>query len=172
MPKILIVSIPSLPTLLDQVSGSALIPSDQQKYSENPIIPLKPRDSAANPLLDSKVSFHSTARTHSRPNQPLGAWEQGGFSREKRTDATKSEGSLDAVTSPHLCTCLLPQRLNPNPKGLNLCVLLGQTPLLPCPLRRGGEWDGFCQVLVNNLQHPKSREPSPGRQRHDVVPSS
>lgn len=43
MPKILIVSIPPLHALLDQASGSALIPSDQQKYSENPIIPLKLR---------------------------------------------------------------------------------------------------------------------------------
>lgn len=88
----------------------------------------------------------------------------------KRTDPGKCEGSLDAVTSPHLCTCLLPQRLNPNPKGLNLCVLLGQ-PLLPVP-SKGGKRGGFCQVLVNNLQHPKTREPSPSRQCHDVVPSS
>lgn len=83
MPKILIVSIFPLPALLDQASGSALIPSDQQKYSENPIIPLKLRDLAANSLLDLKASFHSMAQTRSRPNQPLGAWEQGGFSREK-----------------------------------------------------------------------------------------
>lgn len=83
MPKILIVSIPPLPALLDQASGSAPIPADQQKYPENPVIPLKLRELAANSLLDLKVSFHSTAQTCSRPNQPLRAWEQGGFSREK-----------------------------------------------------------------------------------------
>lgn len=48
----------------------------------------------------------------------------------------------------------------------------GTAPLLPCPLKRGGKRGGFCQVLVNNLQHPKTREPSPSRQCHDVVPSS
>lgn len=48
----------------------------------------------------------------------------------------------------------------------------GTTPLLSCPLETGGKWGGFCQVLVNNLQHPKNREPSPSRQCHDVVPSS
>lgn len=47
----------------------------------------------------------------------------------------------------------------------------GTTPFLPCPLEGGGKWGGFCQVLVNNLQHPKNREPSPSRQCHDVVPS-
>lgn len=83
MPKILMVSIAPLPALLDQALGSALIPSARQKYSENPIIPPKLRYSAANSLLDLKVSFHSMAQTHSRPNQPLGAWEHGGFSREK-----------------------------------------------------------------------------------------
>lgn len=41
MPKMSIVSIPPLPALLDQASGSAVIPSDQKKYSENPSIPPK-----------------------------------------------------------------------------------------------------------------------------------
>lgn len=33
-----------------------------------------------------------------------------------------------------------------------------------------GKMGRFCQVLVNNLQHLKTREPSPNRQRHDVAP--
>lgn len=153
MPKILIVSIPPLPALLNQALGSALIPSDQQKYSENPIIPPKLRYLAANSLLDFKgsVSFNGLQPVQGR-SSPFGAWEGTGWVFQGKGQITgKSEGSLDAVTSPHLCTCLLPQRLNPNPKGLNLCVLLGQPPSFPAPLRTGEKRGRFCQVLVNNL---------------------
>jgi len=52
--------------VLDQASGSALIPSEQQKnlpiYSKNPIIPPKRRNLAAGSLLDLKVLFRSTTQ--------------------------------------------------------------------------------------------------------------
>lgn len=82
MPKILIISILPLPALLDQAWGSALIPSDQQKYSENPIIPQMEIFGCQFPSrLIGFISFNGPNR--SRLKQPLGAREQGGFSREK-----------------------------------------------------------------------------------------
>lgn len=155
MPKILIVSIPPLPAPLDQASGSALIPSDQQKYSENPIIPPKLRYLAANSTSRLK-RFRFTRRPKPVRGRsgPLEPGNGVGFPG-KRTDPGKSEGSLDAVTSPHLCTCLLPQRLNPNPKGLNLCVPLGQPSSFPVPSKggkNGVDPARFCSTTSSTLK--------------------